>query len=242
MAGHGSCQWSRFDYIKTTALGLKAAGASLLNVGEISCCIKLHLEAAAKAFTTVESLCDHMRVCTRVKIIKDWASGTGQHAAAWKEGDNMLIASRNMVKAGTQLTLTLVEAAITLAQLHLTELPPKEVTTKSYKTKLETVEDEDEDINTDPVLLTQHIAKKLLVLAMLQKGPPGWITAGPWRLARRQRRRTWQWNREAFRPSMQVVRATLNVCCKWHTGKPPEDSCYKCYVAVEHIKLGEGKA
>eukprot|EP00961_Rhodomonas_salina_P021978 295732-Rhodomonas_salina.1 len=59
-----------------------------------------------------------MRVCALVKIIKDWASGTGPHAAVWKEGNNMLIASRNMVTAGTLLTLTLVEAAITLAQLH----------------------------------------------------------------------------------------------------------------------------
>eukprot|EP00961_Rhodomonas_salina_P140163 1886150-Rhodomonas_salina.1 len=49
------------DYNETTARGLKAAGASRLNVGEISRHIKLHLEAAAKAFTTVESLCDHMR-------------------------------------------------------------------------------------------------------------------------------------------------------------------------------------
>eukprot|EP00961_Rhodomonas_salina_P236132 3191428-Rhodomonas_salina.2 len=71
-----------------------------------------------------------MCFCSLVKIIKDWASGTGQHAAAWKEGDNMLIASRNMVTARTPLTLTLVKAAITLAQLHLAELPPKEVTTK----------------------------------------------------------------------------------------------------------------
>eukprot|EP00961_Rhodomonas_salina_P129666 1746248-Rhodomonas_salina.1 len=35
------------------------------------------------------------------------------------------------------------------------------------------VEDEDEDIDKDPALLVQHIAKKQLVLAMLQKTPPG---------------------------------------------------------------------
>eukprot|EP00961_Rhodomonas_salina_P157780 2123982-Rhodomonas_salina.1 len=103
-----------------------------------------------------------MHVCALIKIIKDWASGTGQHAAAWKEGYKMLIASRNLVTAGTPLTLTLVEAAIALAQLHLAVLPPEDLTTKSYKAKIETVEDEDEDIDKDPALLTQHIAKKQL--------------------------------------------------------------------------------
>eukprot|EP00961_Rhodomonas_salina_P140446 1889804-Rhodomonas_salina.1 len=76
----------------------------------------------------------------------------------------MLIALRNMVTAGTPLTLTLVEAAITLALLHLAELPPEDLTTKSYKAKIETVEDEDKDINKDPALLVQHIAKKQRVL------------------------------------------------------------------------------
>eukprot|EP00961_Rhodomonas_salina_P100126 1346642-Rhodomonas_salina.1 len=61
----------------------------------------------------------------------------------------MLIASRNMVTAGTQLTLTLVEAAIALAQLHLAELPPEDLTTKLYKAKIEMVDDEDEDIDKD---------------------------------------------------------------------------------------------
>eukprot|EP00961_Rhodomonas_salina_P195928 2644817-Rhodomonas_salina.1 len=105
-----------------------------------------------------------MRVCALVKIIKDGASGTGPHAAAWKEGDNMLIALRNLVTAGTQLTLTL---------LHLAELPPEDLTTKLYKAKIETVEDEDEDIDKDHALLRQHIAKKQRVLAMLQKTPQG---------------------------------------------------------------------
>eukprot|EP00961_Rhodomonas_salina_P227625 3077066-Rhodomonas_salina.1 len=57
----------------------------------------------------------------------------------------MLIASRNMLTAGTPLTLTLVEAAIVLAQLHLAELPPEDLTTKS---------DKDEDIDKDHALLT----------------------------------------------------------------------------------------
>eukprot|EP00961_Rhodomonas_salina_P038642 519139-Rhodomonas_salina.1 len=35
------------------------------------------------------------------------------------------------------------------------------------------VDDEDEDIDKDHALLTQHIAKKQLVLVMLQKTPPG---------------------------------------------------------------------
>eukprot|EP00961_Rhodomonas_salina_P055833 749672-Rhodomonas_salina.1 len=72
----------------------------------------------------------------------------------------MLIASRNMLTAGTPLTLTLVEAAIALAHRHLAELPPEDLTTKSYEAKIETVDDEDEDIDKDHALLTQHIAKK----------------------------------------------------------------------------------
>eukprot|EP00961_Rhodomonas_salina_P255603 3454393-Rhodomonas_salina.1 len=118
------------------------------------------------------------------------------------------------------------------------------------------VEDEDEDINTDPALLTQHIAKEQQVLVMLQKGPPGLPpqTNGGSRGGYQGRDRQggsqlgsggWSGGRGGRRGggtgsgSFQSPNAsrTCNVCCKWHTGEQPEDSCYKRDVAAEHIKL-----
>eukprot|EP00961_Rhodomonas_salina_P259508 3506523-Rhodomonas_salina.1 len=37
-------------------------------------------------------------------------------------------------------------------------------------------------------------------------------------------------------PSNNASRS-CNVCCKWHAGEPPEDSCYKRDVAAEQVKL-----
>eukprot|EP00961_Rhodomonas_salina_P226268 3059004-Rhodomonas_salina.1 len=115
------------EYNETTTLGLRSSGASRLHIGEINRQLKLHLEAATKAFTTVQELSEHMLVCSLVKVIKDWALGTGQHANAWKLAENMIIAARNVISTGTLISLTLVEAAIALAQRHLSELPPEEI-------------------------------------------------------------------------------------------------------------------
>eukprot|EP00961_Rhodomonas_salina_P064728 871049-Rhodomonas_salina.1 len=46
------------EYNETTGLGLKSAGAAKLHISEVDRLIKLQLEAAAKAFNTVGSLCE----------------------------------------------------------------------------------------------------------------------------------------------------------------------------------------
>ena len=64
------------EYQETIGLGLKSAGNSKLHIGEIDRRLKHHLDAAQKAFTTVDGMCEHLRVCCLMAIIKDGASGT----------------------------------------------------------------------------------------------------------------------------------------------------------------------
>eukprot|EP00961_Rhodomonas_salina_P248714 3361548-Rhodomonas_salina.1 len=65
------------EYSETLALGLRTAGAAKLHMGEADRRIKHHLDAAQKAFASVEAMCEHMRVCALVAIIKDGVQGTG---------------------------------------------------------------------------------------------------------------------------------------------------------------------
>eukprot|EP00961_Rhodomonas_salina_P095458 1284153-Rhodomonas_salina.1 len=82
----------------------------------------------------------------------------------------MIIAARNVISTGTPISLTLVEAAIALAQRHLSELPPEEISTKAFKSSTETVTEGEDEMDTDQAALALHIAKKQKVLAVLQKG------------------------------------------------------------------------
>eukprot|EP00961_Rhodomonas_salina_P177040 2387114-Rhodomonas_salina.1 len=119
------------EYNETTGLGLKYAGAAKLHICEVDRLIKLQLEVAAKAFNTVGSLCEHMRVCTLMKLIKDGAKGTSAHAGAWRLAENMIITGTSSI-AGTTITLKLVKTAIGLVQKHL-EMLPEEVFTPGTK-------------------------------------------------------------------------------------------------------------
>eukprot|EP00961_Rhodomonas_salina_P125518 1690701-Rhodomonas_salina.1 len=65
------------EYSETLALGLRTAGAAKLHIGEADSRIKHHLDTAQKAFASVEAMCEHMRVCALVAIVKDGAQGTG---------------------------------------------------------------------------------------------------------------------------------------------------------------------
>eukprot|EP00961_Rhodomonas_salina_P120884 1626997-Rhodomonas_salina.1 len=84
------------EYQETIALGLKSAGNSKLHIGKLNHRLKHHLGAAQKAFTTVYSMCKHLRVCFLMAVIKDWASGTRLYSNTWKMADNMIIASSNI--------------------------------------------------------------------------------------------------------------------------------------------------
>eukprot|EP00961_Rhodomonas_salina_P050288 675297-Rhodomonas_salina.1 len=78
--------------------------------------------------------------------------------------------------AGTTIALKLVETAIALAQKHLESLPEEELTpgTKAFKTDinthLETVTEEDSDIENNPVELMDFIKRKQRCLSVLQCG------------------------------------------------------------------------
>eukprot|EP00961_Rhodomonas_salina_P156429 2106504-Rhodomonas_salina.1 len=48
------------EYSETLALGLRTAGAAKLHIGKADCRIKHHLDAAQKAFASVEAMCEHM--------------------------------------------------------------------------------------------------------------------------------------------------------------------------------------
>eukprot|EP00961_Rhodomonas_salina_P148422 1997840-Rhodomonas_salina.1 len=59
------------DYTETLALGLRSAGAAKLHISEVDSRIKHHLDAAQKEFATVNAICEHMRVCAQIVILKD---------------------------------------------------------------------------------------------------------------------------------------------------------------------------
>ena len=72
--------------------------------------------ATTKAFAMVQDLCDHLRICALVKIIKKWARANNKQASAWKLADNSIVAA---TQTNALLTPVLVDNAIALAQKHL---------------------------------------------------------------------------------------------------------------------------
>eukprot|EP00961_Rhodomonas_salina_P003380 46726-Rhodomonas_salina.2 len=102
----------------------------------------------------------------------------------------MIIAGTSSI-AGTTITLQRVETAIALAQKHLEMLPEEEFTpgTKAFKTDinthLDTVTEEQGDIETNAVALMDFIKCKQRCLAVLQRrggptlqGRGGCVTQG----------------------------------------------------------------
>eukprot|EP00286_Rhodomonas_abbreviata_P007742 CAMPEP_0181328118 /NCGR_PEP_ID=MMETSP1101-20121128/22511_1 /TAXON_ID=46948 /ORGANISM="Rhodomonas abbreviata, Strain Caron Lab Isolate" /LENGTH=442 /DNA_ID=CAMNT_0023436917 /DNA_START=164 /DNA_END=1488 /DNA_ORIENTATION=- len=100
-----------FNEIAASGIGPKPE-----NINEINSKLELHMEAAEKAFSTVKEICDHMRHCALVKIIKKWARGDTRQAAAWKLADDAIVAA---TRTNTMLNTTAVNNAIALAQRHL---------------------------------------------------------------------------------------------------------------------------
>jgi len=91
-------------------------GANAANISDVNSRLELLLEPAVKAFTTVQDLCDHMRICALVKIIKLSARGNTKQAVAWKLADDAIVAAS---RTNTLLTMNNVNNAILLAQRHL---------------------------------------------------------------------------------------------------------------------------
>eukprot|EP00961_Rhodomonas_salina_P017645 237421-Rhodomonas_salina.2 len=73
-----------------------------------------------------------------------------------------------MSTTAAPVTITLVESAIKLAQLHLAELPIEVPTARAFKAK--TAQEDEDEMDTDPVALAAHITKKQKVLSVLQQG------------------------------------------------------------------------
>ena len=102
-----------FNEISNSGIGAKAT-----DIDDVDRKLQLLLAPVTKAFKTAQELCDHMRLCSLVKIIKTEALGTSARAQAWKLGDDFIIAHSST----TLLTINQVKEAITLVQLHLVRI------------------------------------------------------------------------------------------------------------------------
>jgi hypothetical protein len=197
-------------------------GPNPQSITEINSKLELLMEPAAKAFTSVQDLCDHMRICALVKIIKRWARGSNKQAEAWKLADNAIV---DASKTNTLLNMTLVNSAIALAQRHLDR---------------EDDEDEEEHVhhvNPELAALKLELEEQKKVIAAFatnsqaqgrqqaQGGKPGEQKAGA---GKRQR---------TGNPREEWKQCTI--CGKKHPGKPPESQCFQRDLAGEKAALDE---
>jgi hypothetical protein len=229
--------WSEFS--KTAASGL---GPRRVDINEVDRRMKLQLEVAQKAFTSVEMMCNHLRICTLMTIIEDMAKAKGPLGDAWKLGYNFLVAS---LKVNTPISTTVMEHAIGLAQKHLERIPGEELQVATLKTAAENIDDETENEDADDPAymeaLQATIAKKQRTLSILQsKTQPQAATvprggrggSGGFR-GRGGGGRGSGTGTATGRPPLKLCSS----CGRYHPGDPPEDNCFKRDVAAERKKL-----
>eukprot|EP00961_Rhodomonas_salina_P155106 2089465-Rhodomonas_salina.1 len=97
------------EFIETTNMGKKASSNTKINIKEVDRRIQLQMESAAKAFTTVDDFCRHLRLCALTTIIKDLAKAPGMEGEAWKMADNRLVAVKALKAETERITLADLE-------------------------------------------------------------------------------------------------------------------------------------
>ena len=85
-------------------------------ISEIDQELKDLFDDTAKGFTTVKCVFEYMRSCHLGRLIKTYGQEKGKQLQAWTLANNSIILNR---KANMQLSMSVVNSAIALAQAHL---------------------------------------------------------------------------------------------------------------------------
>jgi len=195
---------------ETAALG---EGPQPENINEINRKLEMILKPATKAFATVENMCDHLRVCALVSIIKRWARGTTRRAQAWTLADNYIVAS---MKANTPISLGMVTHAISLAQKHIEregETPEAQALTTS-----------DESAEMAALKLQLAEAQKSITALQANTQPaPTKPSNGEFK----RKRGGGAGGAGGAAKGGKPERKRCTICKKMHPGDPPESECYE---------------
>mmetsp|Transcript_69171 Transcript_69171/g.144205 ORF Transcript_69171/g.144205 Transcript_69171/m.144205 type:complete len:474 (+) Transcript_69171:152-1573(+) len=186
------------------------------SITDVNSRLELLLEPAVKVFTTVQDLCDHMRICALVKIIKMSAKGNSKQAVAWKLADDSIVAAS---RTNTLLNMTNVNNAIALAQRHLDRDDDEE----EEQTMMAST-DEFEQLKAQ---LAEAQASIKTLRAEVSKQPTGDKPGGGGQNSKKRK----QGERVEFK--------TCTICGKKHPGKPPESQCFKRDLEGEKRELEE---
>mmetsp|Transcript_71341 Transcript_71341/g.148936 ORF Transcript_71341/g.148936 Transcript_71341/m.148936 type:complete len:599 (+) Transcript_71341:165-1961(+) len=192
-------------------------GPNPQSISEVNSRLELLLEPAVKAFTTVQDLCDHMRICALVKIIKRLAKGDSKQAVAWKLADDSIVAA---TRTNTLLTVTNVNNAIALAQRHLDR------------------DNDDDEIETLTTKTDDEIEKLKAELAEAQASIKA-LKADTTPVNGNGKQGEGQKGKKRPRQGEQKEFKVCSICNRKHKGEPPEAYCFKRDLEGEKKALEE---
>mmetsp|Transcript_10459 Transcript_10459/g.20934 ORF Transcript_10459/g.20934 Transcript_10459/m.20934 type:complete len:491 (-) Transcript_10459:307-1779(-) len=193
-------------------------GPNAQSITEVNSRLELLLESAVKAFTSVQDLCDHMRNCALVKIIKKLAKGNTKQVIAWKLADDSIVSAS---RTNTLLTVTNVNNAIALAQRHL---------------------DRDDDDNDDVQTLTTKTDDEIEQLkAQLAEAQASIKTLRAETTPANTNGKPGEGQKGKKRPRTgeQKEFKVCSICHRKHKGEPPEAHCFKRDLEGEKKALEE---